>query len=521
MTTATPTPEDRAEPDELEVAGADDPRSLQKKVVDGLRWGFAQQFLARAVSFGSGVALARILVPEDFGTFAVALAVTNILFGLNDLGLLLAVVRWKGDIERGAETAFTLATIMSVGLYAICFLGAPWYAAMMGSPEATWILRLLLFTVVLDGACTAHHGLLIRAFRQDRIAQAEFWSMPLAVGCTIGLALLGWGAWSFAIGQVAANVVTSFLIIWWAPFRPRPGYDRAVARKMLAFGLPLAGASLIEYVLLNADYMIIGRTLGPIALGFYLLAYNLSNWPSSLLTEAIRKVSFVSFHELSDEPARLAAAFRRSFVLLVTLSIPLVLGLMILTRPLIEIVYGPDWSRSAKVLQFLAILGGARVCIALMFDLLVGVGRSAAALRLKIAWCVALVPALELGVRQDGIRGVAIAHAVVVMVIALPLFLAAVSRLQIDLRGIAGDLLRPAAGGALAATATLLVVSPMPSPILQLLVGGTVLVVAYAATQRPMAVIAQLRARRAEAAAGQPSTPDPSSVDPTPVEAPA
>lgn len=496
MTTAAPTPEGRVEPDADGAAAAEDPRTLQKKVVDGLRWGFAQQFLARAVTFGSGVALARILVPEDFGTFAVALAVTNILFGLNDLGLLLAVVRWKGDIEKGAETAHTLATMVSVALYVICFVGAPWYASMMGSPEATWILRLLLVTLILDGVCTSHHGLLIRNYRQDRIAQAEFWSMPFAVGSTIGFALLGWGAWSFAIGQVAANVVSSFLIMRWAPFRPRFGYDKAIARRMLAFGLPLAGASLVEYVLLNADYMIIGRTLGPVALGFYLLAYNLSNWPSSLLTEAIRKVSFVSFHQLSDEPSRLADAFRRSFVLLVTLSLPLVIGLAILTRPLIDMVYGPDWSRSAEVLQLLAILGGARVAIALIFDLLVGVGRSAAALRLKITWCLALIPALEIGVRQDGIRGVAMAHAVVVMGVALPLFLAATRGLQIDLRSIARDLRRPVLGGAVAVTATLLAIEPLTSAATELLVGGTVLLLTYVLTQEPTELLRQFRNRR-------------------------
>lgn len=489
--TSTATP-GQAGPDE---DGAADERTLNEKVATGLRWGFAQQLLARAVSFGSGVALARLLVPEDFGTFAVALAVTNVLFGLNDLGLLLAVVRWKGDVEHAARTAFTLATLMSVGVYAICFAGAPWYASLMGSPEATWILRLLLFTVVLDGICTAHHGLLIRSFRQDRLAQAEFWSMPFGVVLTVGLAAWGSGAWSFAIGQVVANAVSALLIIRWAPFRPRFGYDRAVARRMLAFGLPLAGASLVEYMLLNADYIIVGRTLGPVALGFYLLAYNLSNWPSSLLTEAVRKVSFVSFHELSEDPERLAAAFRRSFVLLVTLAIPLVLGLSLLTLPLIDIIYGSNWGRSAEVLRFLALLGGARVAIALVFDLLVGVGRSSSALRLKIIWCLALVPALEFGVRHGGVRGVAIAHAVVALAVALPLFLRATGGLRIDLRGIGRDLGRPALGGLIAAALTLTVYRTLSSPWAQLGVGGATLVVTYVAiTQRP-SDLRRLRAR--------------------------
>lgn len=481
MTSPAVTDPDRPPPDDDAAADGSvvDERTLQEKVGSGLRWGFAQQIAARLVSFGSGVALARLLVPEDFGTFAVALAVTNVLFGLNDLGVLLAVVRYKGDIEHAARTAVTLATAMSLGLYAVAFAIAPWYAEMMGSPEATWILRLLLFTVVLDGICTAHHGLLVRNFRQDRIARAELWSMPVGVISTVGLAAWGAGAWSFAVGQVLANAVVAVLLIRWAPFRPRPGFDREVARTMLRFGLPLAGASVVEYVLLNADYIIVGKTLGAVPLGFYLLAYNLSNWPSSLLTEAVRKVSFVGFHELTDDPPRLAAAFRRAFVILVTLSIPLVLGLSFLSRALIEIVYGANWDRSATALEFLAVLGGARVAIALTFDLLVGVGRSTTALRLKILWCVALLPALEIGVRLDGIRGVAMAHALVATLIALPLFLAATVDLGIDLRAIARDLRRPALGGLAAAGLAIAAVQTVQGPWSRLVIGGGAIVVSY------------------------------------------
>ena len=43
-------------------------------------------------------------------------------------------------------------------------------------------------------------------------------------------------------GQVSGGVVTALLIMIWAKVPLRYGLDRAVARRLLAFGLPLAAS---------------------------------------------------------------------------------------------------------------------------------------------------------------------------------------------------------------------------------------------------------------------------------------
>ena len=452
---------------------------LGERVGRGLRWSLFQQVFGRLVSFATGVVLARLLAPEDFGTYAVALAVTNVLFGLNDLGVLLAVVRWTGNVRDAARTAMTLSVGTSLVLFAACWLATPWYANTMGTPGAIGVLRLLLVTIMLDGFSSVSHGLLIREYRQSRLALAELAAMPVSVGVSIGLALSGAGAWSFAAGQVAANVVTMVLTLRWAPFWPGFGFNRAVARRLLAFGLPLAFTSLVEYALLNADYLIVGRVLGPVALGYYLLAFNMSSWPSSLVTEAVRKVSFVSFHELSNDVGRLAAAFRKAFAYMVAYALPVVLGLALLAAPLIEVVYGEDWLPAAEALRFLAVLGGARVVIALVFDLLVGVGRSRHTLLLKVLWFVVLVPALQVGATLDGIRGVALAHALVAIAWALPLFLHGASRTGVALGKLGHDSLRPALAALLAGTTVLLLPLDRWGPLVQLLAGGGAIGLVY------------------------------------------
>ena len=200
---------------------ADD--ELKQAMSRGLRWSAASVGIARVVSMLSGIVLARILVPEDFGVFAPALAIVNILFGLNDLGLLLAVVRWKGDLREAARTAHTIALGFSGALYAVCFLGAPWFAEAMGSPDTAPVLRVLALTVFIDGWTTVSHALLVRDFHQDRFAKAEFASMPVGIGSVDRPRARRRRGVEPRHRPVLANVVSGVMIYRAAPFHPGSG----------------------------------------------------------------------------------------------------------------------------------------------------------------------------------------------------------------------------------------------------------------------------------------------------------
>lgn len=479
------------------LAGADD---LHAKISTGLRWSVLNSLVGRLVSVASGIVMARLLVPEDFGVYASALLVINILFGVNDLGLLLAVVRWPGDLRVAARTGMTLATGNSVLLYGLVFALAQPFAAFMGAPQAAPLLQVLCLTIVLDGLTTVPHGLLIRAFAQKRLAGSEFAAMPIGITTGLTLAVLGAGPWALVGGYLAGNVVTAALIWLRAPLKVLPGFDATAARWMLAYGGPLAATSLLEYVLLNADYLIIGRMLGPVALGFYLLAYNISNWPVAIISDAVRRVSIAGFARLEQDEARLRDGFRQTFTVMVTVSLPLVLVLAVLAQDVVGVLYGSKWLPAAQVLTWLAVLGGVRVAVGYVFDLLVGIGRTRLTMVLKGAWLVVLVPALIWAADTGGIQRVGMVHAAIGLGLATPMFLMATRTVGLSLRTIAGDLARPCTGAALAAVAGVAVAAVLPGGWVELLVAGPLVLGVYVAVGTPWrSILARVRGRGAAA----------------------
>ena len=135
-------------------------RSVVGRVRTGLTWSLLNNAVLRLASLVSGIALARILTPEDFGVYAVALTILVLLLSANDVGVSLALVQRPGDVRGIAPTVMTISLVSSVVLYAAVFAAAPTIAGWMDAPEAVGVIRLMSLAVLPDGATmVAYAGL--------------------------------------------------------------------------------------------------------------------------------------------------------------------------------------------------------------------------------------------------------------------------------------------------------------------------------------------------------------------------
>jgi PST family polysaccharide transporter len=434
----------------------------------------------------SGIVLARLLSPEDYGVFAVALVALNALLSMNELGVSLAVVRWPGDVRRIAPTVTTVSVAASSALYVACFVAAPRLAAALGAPGAAGVLRLLCVHVVVDAVTAVPVGLLTREFRQERRMVADLSGFAASTGVTLLLATGGFGPWSLAWGRLAGSALSAVLFLRLSPERLRLGFDRRQAGELLRFGLPLAGSSLLVFAMLNLDYIVVGRLLGPAQLGLYLLAFNLSSWPVNMFSLAVRRVSLAGFSRLLDDAVALRSAFVRAFSLVLAATAPVCALLAGFALPLIRFVYGARWGQAAAALSFLAVLAALRVVLELAYDLLVALGRSRTILWLQAVWVAALAPALAAGAELGGIRGVGAGHVVVGFVVVAPGFLLVLRRAGIDPGELARGCARPLLGTLFVVATAAVVRRVVPGDLWQLAVGGTVALMGYAAVVWPL-----------------------------------
>ena len=100
-------------------------RTIGRKAGRGLRWSLLGNVVMKAGSFVMSLVLARLLVPEDFGVYAVALAATQFVMTIKDVGIIAATVQWRGRLAEMAPTATALALVSATTLYAVFWVGAP------------------------------------------------------------------------------------------------------------------------------------------------------------------------------------------------------------------------------------------------------------------------------------------------------------------------------------------------------------------------------------------------------------
>ncbi|MFF4624930.1 oligosaccharide flippase family protein [Nonomuraea jabiensis] len=447
---------------------------IGRKAGRGAVWSFLGTLVTRAGSFILGLILARLLAPADFGIYAVALAATQFVMVVKDVGVMSAVVQWRGRLEDIAPTATTLTMISALGLYGIFWAGAPYFSALAGSAEATSVVRILTAVILVEAVTAVRSAALLRWFRTGKNAKAVLAGFLVNAPVAIILAVNGAGAYSFAWGQLAGAVVTGVFMLLYARLPYRFGFDRQIAAKLLRFGIPSAAGIALEIMLLNVGYIIVGNIMGDAWLGFYLMAFNVSSWVPGIIGSAIRMVSIAGFSRLAErDEESLSLGVQRTVPLLVAMVLPLAVFMALLAHPMIIFIYGPKWELAAGVLRFLAVLMVVRMLTSFALDILNGQGATRSTVWMNLGHAAAMIPAVIVGTHLDGIRGAAIGQAAAAVLVALPLAVLAVQRAGVRLAPALPGLVRPAAGALVCAAVMLgLAMLTQGSPLVQLIVAG-------------------------------------------------
>ncbi|WP_018331985.1 oligosaccharide flippase family protein [Actinomycetospora chiangmaiensis] len=470
------------------TTAADDDRTDLDEVRSGVRQGLTWSLLGNAVlrlaTFATSLAMARILDPADFGTYAIGLTYLQFAIICNDVGVTSALVQWRGPFAAIVPTARTLTFLTTGVITGLMLLASPGLARFSENPAATPVLRVLALAVLLDGLMAVSTASMWREFRQREFMGASLAGVAAQAAVAVPVALAGGGAMSFALGMAADAVVRFVLVTVLARVSFRPGFDRGIARRLVLFGIPLASGLAVQAVLLNVDYLVISRTLDATSLGFYTLAFNISGWIPGVLGAALGTVTLAGFARLAEEgSAVLSEAARRAIVLLAKVLLPTAAVLAVCAPDVVRVAYGERWLPAAGALAWLAVYILPRMVAQTATELLVAQGRTRLPVVANLCWLAALLPALILGTRWAGIDGAAVAQVIAGCLVALPVLLVVLRRADIDLSGLFPALLRPALGIAAAVALGLLVarIAAGWGPVPALLLTAATVAVVYGA----------------------------------------
>ena len=461
----------RSEVSDPQPAGSDS-RSLSASVRRGALWVVASNVLLRSANVLITAVIAHILAPHDFGVFAVALTAYAVVSSIGELGVSSCLMRADLDIDSLAPTVATISVLSSAILAGAMAAFASPIAAALGSAAAVGPIRVMSLAVLSVGVFAVPNSQMVRDFKQDKIFLANVIGFVPSTVLLIILAKSGSGAMAFAWSMVVRQFVVGCVLIAVAPRHYRPGLARSALSVVFRFGIPLAGANFVNYMLLNVDYAFVGHLLGAAALGVYMLAFTVASWSYGVLGAVINSVSMPAFSRVKHDPALLRRAMATALRGVSLIVMPMSAITIALARPLILTVYGAKWAASANVLVVLSLYGAVFIVCLLFANMLTAFGRTKFLLVLQLIWIGTLVPAMALGVHKDGIVGAAYAHVAVIIPIVLPSYLLALKRITgVRLTALGKAALPAILASAAAALAAHGAASQLNSPLAQLIAG--------------------------------------------------
>lgn len=447
--------------------------SLRRLVGKGVAWSTLDVVVGRLGQFVQGLVAARLVAPKEFGVFAVALVVHSVVVNISELGVSAALIR--DDPSRTALSAPTVATISvvtSVVLAALMVMLAPLLADSLGSAHAASAIVVMAVNLPLAGLTAVPSAIMRRDFRMDRLFWADLANVIASGIVVVLLAIAGWGALALAWSWVAGQVCTTVLLLAYRPGRFWPGWRRAEVRRLLVFGIPLAGSSLLTFLVLNVDNIIVGRLLGAETLGLYVLAFNIAGWPWTMFRAVVRSVSLPGFARLRLEGAAMPERFVQMLGPVARVTVPICLILGAVGRPLVVVLYGHRWAPAAAALAGLSIMAAGRILLDFASDYLVSLGRTRAVLVAQIPWLIALSAGLLLVAHNQHLAGVGAVQAIVAIAVMAPVYGVLLRRAGVSYRAALQALAPGIAWGLLAATAAHIGAMLISDPLAACLVGG-------------------------------------------------
>ncbi len=394
---------------------SNDSVSITRKAGRGVVWNFLSFGVSKGVLLLTTSVLARLLTKEDFGLVAIAIIAINYLSVVKDLGLGLALIQRRDDVEEAADTVFTINTIIGLGLSLLVLPLAPLFAAYFQEPQVAPVLRWLGLSFALNSLGATHINLLMRDLDYRRKFIPDMSNTIIKGIISLWLAFTGFGVWALVFGQLAgalASVIAAWMV---KPWRPRIRVNFTIARQLVQFGASVTGVDILTVFIDNLSYIIIGRLLGVAALGVFSISYRL---PEMLIVGnlwLIASVLFPAFSSIQDKPDELRRGFLVSIRLVQLIVMPLCLGLFVAAEPIVRVFFGEQWLEAIPLLRLLALYALIYSVGYHAGDVYKAIGRPDILFKLNIMSAFVLVPALVIG-SQFGLIGFAWGYLIAIII---------------------------------------------------------------------------------------------------------
>lgn len=353
-------------------------------IIGGLFWKFGERIIAQGVSFLISLVLARLLSPDDYGIIAIVTVFINLAAVFISSGFATALIQKKDATSTDFSTMFYCSLVVSIIIYIILFLLAPYIANFYSISLLTQVIRVFSLQIPLS----VFYSIQTAYISKNMLFRKAFVSSTIAaiVSGIIGiiLAFVGLGVWALVAQSILAVIVNSLVLSISLPLKLELAFSMKAAKSMMNYGSKILAADLSGTFFTEIRSLIIGKVYTSADLAFYNKGQQLPSLITNNLSGSIMTVMFPAFANESDNIESVKQMARKSMQVLSFIMFPCMFGLSAVMKPLITFLYTEKWTECIPYAQILSI----GLCVGILgiipLQILKAIGRSDVVLGLEV-----------------------------------------------------------------------------------------------------------------------------------------
>lgn len=349
--------------------------SVGGKTVKGGVWVFSLRIFMRLFQLTRTVILARLLSPNDFGLFGISLLTLSMLETFSQTGFRRALIQKKGDLKSYLDSVWTAEILRGCSIATILFLSAPYIAKFFNTHQAESIIKVIGSAIVLQGLTNIAVIYFEKEMEFHKYFAFYFAGTIVDIATAIGAAFLLRSVWALVLGFLSGNLTRCIISYVVHPYRPQFNLNFKKTKELWIFGRWIFSSSVLVFLVTQGDDILVGKLLGVMSLGFYQVAYRISNLPSTEITQVFSQVTLPAYSKLQDNIPKLREAYLKVLQMTTFLSFPTAGLIFTLAHDFVRIILGEKWMPIVPAIQILVFAGLVRSIAATTGPIFLAVGK--------------------------------------------------------------------------------------------------------------------------------------------------
>ena len=342
--------------------------------------------------------LAPRFTPSQYGLIGILTTFTTVLSGIVDSGFSNALIRKKEANSDDYNTMFITNLLMSLFLYLLLYVSAPFIAQFFCRQELVSLIRVMGAILFLQALSLVQYTRLTKRIDFKTKTKASFLAAIVSGIIGISMAFSGCGVWSL-VGQKLSEKMTYTISLWFFnKWTPSLRFSQGSFRYMWGFGWKLMLSGLLDNIWKELYQVVVGKFYSPATLGQYSRSKEYAHIFSSNFTSIVQRVTYPALAEVQDDKKRMVAAYRRIIKMTMFVTAICMLFMGGVAEPLIYCLVGPQWHQAATFLPIICISMSLYPLHAINLNMLKIQGRSDIFLYLEIIKKIISIGPLCLGI---------------------------------------------------------------------------------------------------------------------------